>query len=780
MIDYVALWKASSLTLNKDGKVWIGMCPWVLNHTPNPTAPYRFNVSRTKNTHRLTCSNPACKERSWAELTAKWKSVNFDEYEAPEEGALLKKYIPWYSTLDVRDWMEHNDIAFEAAEGNEWKWTIRCPWGKHNATIEQKRNAWPEFICPTCGPEKEFIHMADMYPNAIDYCKTRKPREPGAGEDPFAPKDEIEGKKYSITALGCDANSSYYYRCMPMGWIKDIKGPQHTMLHLTHLIPNLQFWAVGFFDIYKGKNGAIDWDKAAAELKERCQAKGYFNPEHRRGLGFWWDKDRIVCNLGDRIVVDGNSTTSAIDIDTDYFYDITSAVKIEESAADAQLQALLPLLERLPLKRKSDNVMLLGVALLGMIAGVLKWRPHLWLSGPTQTGKSQIFSHILETMWTAIGGFYGGADTTAPGMRQKLDNSTLPMALDEQQATAGTSARLKAIILLARNASTGTTVYKGSMTGHGGNQSTLRTCIAMNAVDCPIDDPQDQRRWWRIYTREQIDEETKKAFIENWKTLQRDLKEDINTETSLQIYARLVKDCRKVLNIIDQFVQVLADKYEVYDLDRGSCDQWGATLAAAWWSQHPDRDSVTEDEVLKFFEAYYSRDEYRKDTLSSGFGGITGVEAWNIFMSHIPHGERLSLGHMVSELHSTTTSVTASSTERSGASDVFLRGYGIRVNEDTIWIATGHPQIKKILSAEGILNYVHAFLNIKGCVRKEISTVFDVRRPARLEIPITTLKGEDENEGEPPHKDAVFRSNYATPSRVHEPPEPEDDFLKGM
>ena len=76
----------------------------------------------------------------------------------------------------------------------------------------------------------------------------------------------------------------------------------HTSTNLVCLAP-LEFW-----EIYSpGAKGGVDWIKAASMLFEDAAKCGVYTPLRIRGRGAWWDNNRTVLHLGDRIIADGNT-----------------------------------------------------------------------------------------------------------------------------------------------------------------------------------------------------------------------------------------------------------------------------------------------------------------------------------------------------------------------------------------------------------------------------------------------------------------------------------------
>jgi adenylylsulfate kinase-like enzyme len=76
-------------------------------------------------------------------------------------------------------------------------------------------------------------------------------------------------------------------------------------------------------------------------------------------------------------------------------------------------------------------MLLLGWTGCALIAGALPWRPHVWVTGSSATGKSTLqkaLEHLLD------GGALHTQDATEAALRQLLKQQTLPVLFDELEA----------------------------------------------------------------------------------------------------------------------------------------------------------------------------------------------------------------------------------------------------------------------------------------------------------------------------------------------------------
>jgi hypothetical protein len=136
-----------------------------------------------------------------------------------------------------------------------------------------------------------------------------------------------------------------------------------------------------------------------------------------------------------------------------------------------------------------DPMLLLGWTGAAMIAGALPWRPHVWVTGSSATGKSTL-QKALEYMLD--GGALHTQDATEAALRQLLKQQTLPVLFDELEANED-NRRAKAVINLARLASTGGDAHRGGQ-DHEGHAFKAKTCFLFSSILLPPLLQQDRNR----------------------------------------------------------------------------------------------------------------------------------------------------------------------------------------------------------------------------------------------------------------------------------------------
>ncbi len=260
-----------------------------------------------------------------------------------------------------------------------------------------------------------------------------------------------------------------YYPQYPKGWKPDDPPPE---------------------DFHQGK--------VQMALIADCHAKGIFNPEGKvLGRGAHRpqaDEEALVLHMGSQVLLANlpdarGKRTGGVE------YDSSGMVKIAGKEtffpADASLP---PPADKAATREEAEEVLalfgtwnwgdpkaapllLFGWMAQAYICGALDWRAHVWLPGPTSCGKStlQKIMRALHDEWVLT-----TADPTEAWIRQKLQNDTLPVSIDEAEAHDNPE-RLAAIMNLVKKSSSGDVIGRGGV-DHKSKDFTARSCFLLSSV----------------------------------------------------------------------------------------------------------------------------------------------------------------------------------------------------------------------------------------------------------------------------------------------------------
>ncbi len=391
--------------------------------------------------------------------------------------------------------------------------------------------------------------------------------------------------------------------------------------------------------------GKFDQANVAAAMTAATSEKGVWKPTNRvRGAGSWTDEfGKLVIHAGDAVWIDGKWQHPGI-------YDGKVYVAADPVPRPAKTAPrgdpatdLLELLQTWEWQRPDiDPQLMLGFIMAQMLGGALNWRPVMWLTGDKASGKSE-FQKLLFHVHGGEAGLLQAANATGAGIRSVVGNSCLPVAIDELEPDRDRGSRVKDVIELARLASSGGKIFRGS-TDQTGHQSNAFSCflfssilvsampaqdrsrmIVLNLDQIPADKPSlkmDPRRLRKI------GEALRRSILEGWETW----------ADRLQLWFAALARHDQTKRGIDNYgtVLALADMALHPDLPSAeTLDNWALKLGRGITEDAMEVGSNAEDMVLTLMGQYF--DPYRR-------GEQYTIAQWIMAAARL-HGAPHSLWH---------------------------------------------------------------------------------------------------------------------------------------
>lgn len=306
--------------------------------------------------------------------------------------------------------------------------------------------------------------------------------EPDMGSMP-AP----EPRAWPFQCLGYD-HGTYYYLPHGSRQVLPLTASGHTPSNLTGLAP-LSFWEGAF-----GCGGSKGWPQALNSLFRAHESVGVFDPWRIRGRGAWFDDGRAILHLGNQILVDGQVIQS---FNTDYIYERGARIDWRPAgpltAAEAvKLETLCCMLNW---DKPISGKLLAGWLTIAPICGALTFRPHMFLTGGTGSGKTWVTEHIVSRV---LGNFavHVQAGTTEAAVRGALKMDARPVMVDEFEGKDQKSLeRVQTILDLMRGATSDTSaaIIKASP-GGGISIYRIRSSFFLSAIGDSAKEEADKNR----------------------------------------------------------------------------------------------------------------------------------------------------------------------------------------------------------------------------------------------------------------------------------------------
>ena len=404
-------------------------------------------------------------------------------------------------------------------------------------------------------------------------------------------KPRITQKQPPFKCLGY--NKGYFHYLNKQNRIITIGEGGHTSLMLLNLAPK-EFWKSLF---YKDE-GKVNWEDAADFLQNHPDSEKTYIPSKCRGRGVYVDNGRVVCHMGDRLLVDFKELSSFNDLESEYVYVAGEKISfdLENPLSDNECVKLLDIIEKLYFVDPTMAIFLAGYIALAPICGALDWRPHIWLTGGPGTGKSTILQKLVNP---CIGDFkiYVKSATTAPAMRQTMGLDAIPTINDEFEGhDMRSKARVADVLELARASSSedDAKLLKGT-TSHKPVAFAPRSPFLLSSTGVNIDERADETR---ISIAElQIPKKmTQIQRNEHWNALEKEIAITLTPEYCSRLRARLILNVMNTRENFRTFSKIVSEQLG----EKRPGDQYGSLIAGCYSLTHTGKvDLVEAEEFVK-------------------------------------------------------------------------------------------------------------------------------------------------------------------------------------
>lgn len=375
-------------------------------------------------------------------------------------------------------------------------------------------------------------------------------------------KREFLPESCPVTPLGTKKGTYYYIDSL--GQFRELKDKEHTRTILLGLLGNNLKITEKEYGKFNEDGILTGWkpDNFGKDLMAECASKGVWEPFERvRGAGCWLDDDdKIIIHCGDVVIQDDEQTSPGVCGAYVYPSEPARQRPWEGEVKAEDFKELEALLKTWSWRRPTiDPMLLLGWIGAAFIGGALKWRPLMWLSGDRGTGKSTLQEVINCVFNNSI---LSVSDPTPAAIFQKIQFSSLPVALDEMEPEAD-SKKVQSIIKLARQACSGGVILRGSAEGNA-SEFKARNCYLFSSILVPALLPQDRSRM-AILELDRISGTPPK----------------INRKELAAVGSKIL---RRMIDKIDDFnrnMEMLRIGFSSLGFDSRGCDQFGTLIAAA-------------------------------------------------------------------------------------------------------------------------------------------------------------------------------------------------------
>lgn len=345
-------------------------------------------------------------------------------------------------------------------------------------------------------------------------------------------------------------HENFYFMAYRLGLVKTINQNTITTGFLRIMAP-LEYWLNKYPD--SNKENAYTYNSTLA--MEDIVTMGISTPYHETGrirqIGAWEDDGRYVFHYGEGLIVDGIKK-NLFEFETNNIYEKKGYLNFLQTEEACNFMKIAEIIKRFAIPVKQEKYLFIGWILMSLIGGALKWRPHIWLTGESGSGKSSAIDFIKMILGNSI--LKETGSSTEAGIRQRLKVSTLPVLIDElENMDDKTNKNLKAIKALIRQASSGARVSKGT-TDHSGIDFAIQSMFCVGSISPQIAEKADLTRFAII----NFDKNAQTGPVE-WQKTESMMIDYLTPDYLDNMKGLLIKNIKKISENIHESFSVFSD-----------------------------------------------------------------------------------------------------------------------------------------------------------------------------------------------------------------------------
>ena len=563
--------------------------------------------------------------------------------------------------------------------------------------------------------------------------------EPEISKKPV--NEVIEEKNHYFKCLGFENNEQnlYVFFVYRTNVMVKLSASGISTSNLLQLAP-LNYWEGNYPKETRSAGTKFDLNQIMDHLITTCCNIGIFNPSKIRGRGAWIDKNIPVLHCGDSLIVDGkylefqrHESRFIYEAGQDLGFELVKPLKKNEA------HKLIELLERINFSRDIDARLLAGWIVIAPLCGALNWRPHIWLTGASGSGKSEVMKLFIKTFLREM--FVDAqSETTEAGIRQFLKADALPVVFDEAESEDKKGLdRMQSVLNIMRASSTsdGGKIIKGT-SGGSATEFNLRSCFAFASIGANLTQRSDISRITVI----EIQPDTSEDKKEKWeKTL--DMYFDTVTDDFVKAFqSRALLFLPTILKNAKVFSNAVAIELD----NQRTADQLGIMLAGSY-TLFSDNEISLED-AKKFVKQRDWTQEKLSDSTKDEIKVLNKIMDSEISVDSVNGRISRTVGELVIRARGDVCDEREMNLFSEEIASSTLKRQGIKIENFSVIISDNSDFIKKLLSDTAYSRNYHTILSRVEGAEKIISTTFGSHIKSRAtKIDSRIIFGELENPG---------------------------------
>lgn len=510
----------------------------------------------------------------------------------------------------------------------------------------------------------------------------------------------------------------YYYLPKGSRQVVALKARAHVEGELIDLAPK-QFWE----QTYGGDKG-VDWKAAQNALIRRQQAVGLYDPSRVKGRGAWWESDRAIVHIGDRLIIERKEHPLEHATENIYEVGLPFRINYKNPLPASKAKKLLDLCDLISWDKPINARYLAGWIALAPICGALDWRPHVWITAAAASGKSTIVRDIIKRILTTVM-VETQSGATEAAIRQDLNSDARPVVYDEAESKDQAShERMQGIFKLVRAASTrgSAPITKGSP---GGVPSYwyINSMFLFASISYCVTSPEDARRITPLGI-------TKDGNLDRYTKLVAAISDTLTDGWVSGLMARSIE----MIPIIRHNSRVFGRAVSAHLSDQGAGDQIGPLLAGAW-SLYSD-DEISAADAAKWIKKQDANGAWTEHRVQ-----IEDTDETQCLARILQHVLRVqakfgAVDRSIAELLNVASDRTQDSVISSRDAEEVLGRHGLRGDPDGMVVSVSHSGIATILKDTAwARNWARTLRRLPGASATEWGVRFGSVKNRGIEIP---------------------------------------------
>lgn len=544
---------------------------------------------------------------------------------------------------------------------------------------------------------------------------------------------DFQGMRFKV--LGYN-NGLYYYFPFHARQIVALSASSHSIQNLLQ-IDNLEAWQHRFGG-HENTSPAKIALYAANAMMQVAKERGVFQEEDRvRGCGAWLDDNRIILHCGNILYVDGERRNFN-EVNSHYTY--VAAAKLMEPASiplrNAEAHKLREICEMVTWENKLSGSLLAGWLVVAPICASLDYRPHIYLTGEAESGKSTVFNKIIKPVIGKIGLFVDGG-TTEPAIRDMMGYDGRPLILDEGE----NSNAMLGVIELARKASTGSVVKK-----FGQRAFKARFAACFSAINPPVNKTADESRISFMV----IKKNRKATAMQEYEDMLTAIDECITPDFSSRLLARTLAN----MDSLQKNITIFQKAFRRVTGGARASQQIGTMLAGLYLLSRTD--IITAQAAEEWVKSYQWNDHTIIDQESDPIRLVQHIAGCLIRKSN---GSEEAVGDLIN----------IAMKESDKNADNLLRKYGIAVKDERVYIANRSQNLERLLkNTEWGMKWGRTLGEVEGATKERIVYFSAGIRTSAVSLPMSLFNTDDM---------PLFQQDSEPPSGYDREEPPQDDYV---